>query len=91
MNAKPSLTLVDSSKLLRRLEAKRIIGQPDVSAEQLLPSLRGWGGKRGYCHVTPLRQCSEFSFEGSDYTTVTIGGRFYIYRIASEHRYKHDK
>lgn len=79
-NRRPELVLVTSRKLLRRLESKGVLKEPDENERPTLPSEKRWGGSRGYCYVDPPPY-GEFRFEGFDYVTVAIGGRSYLYRI----------
>ena len=74
---------VSSKKLLRRLESKLIIEEPPEDARPTLPSQRAWGGRRGYCYVTPRTEIEAFSFEGNDYRFVTKSDLTYIYKICT--------
>jgi hypothetical protein len=75
--------LVTSSKLLRRLEKKGFIKEPHERDRPTLPSRRSWGGKRGYCYVSPLLTVTHFDFEGSSYAFRSDEVITYIYRIES--------
>jgi hypothetical protein len=77
--------MVTSSKLLRRLEKKGFIKEPHERDRPLLPSKRAWGGKRGYCYVSPLIQAEYFNFEGSSYAFHKEEIITYIYRIDAAH------
>lgn len=80
---------VCSTKLLRRLESKGIIGEPPVSARPVLPSARKWGGKRGYCYVARGMESDAFDFEGTSYRFIEEGGLTYLYKIKNENIQKH--
>ena len=71
--------LVTSAKLLRRFEKKGLIREPEASERPALPSRRSWGGKRGYCYVTPVADVKSFHFEGSNYYYLTDDKLTYIY------------
>jgi hypothetical protein len=89
-NKKPQLALVTSGKLLRRMALKGVIAEPALVDRPALPSLRKWGGSRGYCYVAPLPGSGAFRFEGFDYVTVALGGRSYLYRVAESNEQTKD-
>lgn len=72
-------SLVTSTKLLRRLEKKGLICEPDENERPQLPSRRSWGGKRGYYYVIPVGETKSFRFEGSNYYYLIYDKRTYIY------------